>query len=130
MADLARYGKMFEEAETSVDYWMGVPVIELSGEICRLMEEKNVSRAELARRMGTSRAYITKLLAGSTNFTLATMVKLAMAFDGVLHVHIADKRAVTRWHDQPWKGGPVKPKAPARARKRPSQEGLEEERQG
>lgn len=130
MADLARYRKMFEEAEASVDYWMGIPVIEFSEELCRLMKEKDVSRAELARRIGTSRAYITKLLAGSTNFTLATMVKLAMAFDGVLHVHIADKRAVTRWHDRPWKkGGPVQPKASARARKRPPQ-AREEERQG
>jgi len=122
MADLARYRKMFEEAEASIDYWMAVPVIEFSEELCRLMEEQNVSRAELARRIGTSRAYITRLLAGSANFTLATMVKLAMAFDGVLHVHIADKRAITRWQDRPWKKeGPVKPKAPSRTRKPPKE---------
>ena len=28
------------------------------------------------------------------------MVKLAMALDGAVHIHIADKRAITRWHDK------------------------------
>ena len=127
MADMDRYRKMFQEAEASVDYWAAEPVLDFTRDLCRLMEEKKMSRAELARRIGTSRAYITRLLAGSANFTLATMVKLAMAFDGVLHVHIADKRAITRWQDRPWKKeGPVKPKAPSRTRKPPK----EEERQG
>ena len=97
--NMERYRKLFAEAESQVDYWMAGPVLEFSEELCRLMEEKKVSRAELARRIGTSRAYITKLLGGSANFTLLTMVKLAMALDGALHVHISDKRAVTRWQD-------------------------------
>jgi transcriptional regulator with XRE-family HTH domain len=79
---------------------MGIPIVELTEDICRLMEEKKVSRAELARRMGTSRAYVTKLLDGNANFTLATMVKVAMALDGALHLHISDRRAVTRWYDE------------------------------
>ena len=29
-----------------------------------------------------------------------TMVKLAMALDGAVHVHIADRRAHSRWHDE------------------------------
>ncbi len=97
---LERYRKMFQEAEASVEYWVAGPEIEFTEDLCRLMKEKKVSRAELARRMGTSRAYITKLLGGDANFTLATMVKLAMALDGAVHVHIADKRARTRWHDE------------------------------
>lgn len=97
---LARYRKFFGEAEGSVAYWSDEPVTEFVEEVCHLMEEKNVSRAELARRLGTSRAYVTKLLDGNANFTLATMVKVAMALDGTLHVHISDKRALTRWYDE------------------------------
>lgn len=97
---LARYRKFFGEAEKSVDYWSDEPVTEFIEEVCHLLEEKNVSRAELARRLGTSRAYVTKLLDGNANFTLATMVKVAMALDGALHVHISDRRAVTRWYDE------------------------------
>jgi plasmid maintenance system antidote protein VapI len=99
MVDIEHYRKVLKEARSDADYWMGVPVLEFSDELYRLMEEQKVSRAELARRIGSSRAYITKLLGGGANFTLLTMVKLAMAFDGALHVHISDQRAVTRWRD-------------------------------
>ncbi len=37
--------------------------------------------------MGTSRPYVTKLLDGS-NFTLQTMVKLAMALDAVVRIRL------------------------------------------
>lgn len=97
---LARYRKFFGDVEESVGYWSDEPVTEFIEDVCRLMEEKKVSRAELARRLGTSRAYVTKLLDGNANFTLATMVKVAMALEGALHVHISDKRALTRWFDE------------------------------
>ena len=41
--------------------------------IIRLMDEKGVSKAELARRLGRSRPYVTKLLNGSTNMTIRTI---------------------------------------------------------
>lgn len=118
--NLERYGRLFKEAEGHVDYWMDTPVVEFIEDLCRLMEEKNVSRAELARRIGSSRAYITRLLGGGTNFTLHTMVKLAMALDGAVHVHISDKQAITHWKDKP----PRKERLAARkARKRPQPDG-------
>ena len=95
MADIERYRKMFQEAESHADYWIDGPITEFVEDLARLMEEQRVTRAELARRMGTSRAYITKMLGGNANFTLLTMVKLAMALDGAVHIHISDKRAVT-----------------------------------
>lgn len=98
-ADIERYRQMFQEAESHSDYWIDGPISEFTEDLSRLMKEQGVNRAELARRMGTSRAYITKMLGGNANFTLLTMVKLAMALDGAVHIHIADKRAITRWRD-------------------------------
>src|SRR5436309_11025075 len=128
MENLERYRQMFQEADASVDYWLAGPVTDFTEDLCRLMNERDVSRAELARRMGTSRAYITKLLGGNANFTLTTMVKLAMAVGGAVHVHISDQRAVTRWRDEvrgggkPSSGEPAKPKrARQRSRKSRSQ---------
>ena len=100
MVDIERYRQMFQEAETHADYWIDGPITEFTEDLARLMKEKEVTRAELARRLGTSRAYITKMLGGNANFTLLTMVKLAMALDGAVHIHISDKRAVTRWRDK------------------------------
>jgi transcriptional regulator with XRE-family HTH domain len=98
--NIRKYQRMFEEALSSPEAWMDSPIVEFTEDLCRLMKEKDVSRAELAKRIGTSRAYVTKLLGGNANFTLATMVKLAFALDGAVHVHIADKQAVTHWTDE------------------------------
>ena len=98
--NLERYRDGLEEARSSVDYWVDGPITEFSEDIWRLMEEQKVSRAELARRLGTSRAYVTKLLGGNANFTLQTMTKVAMALGATIHVHVADQKAITRWIDE------------------------------
>lgn len=101
---LAKYREFLERVETSPDYWHEGAILEFTLDLQRRMEEQDVSRAELARRMGTSRAYITRLLGGDANFTLMTMVKLSMAVGGALHLHISDQKATTRWQDIPAPG--------------------------
>jgi plasmid maintenance system antidote protein VapI len=129
--NLSRYGQLFKEAETHVDYWMAVPVIEFTEDLCRIMKEKRVSRAELARRIGTSRAHVTQLLGGGANFTLLTMVKLAKALDSAVHIHLSDKRAITKWRDKkPRKAAKKAAKKPektaAKPRRRPAAEPAQE----
>jgi len=64
----------------------------------RLMKAQGVSRAELARRMGVSRAYVTKLLNGNANITLETLAKFSLALNANLHL------AVTRAEKVLWFG--------------------------
>ena len=45
--------------------------------VARLMEEQGVTKAELARRLGKSRARITQLLSGKANMTIRTFAELA-----------------------------------------------------
>ena len=47
--------------------------------ISKLMEEQNISKAELAKRIDKSRAYVTQLLSGSRNITMHTFSDLAFA---------------------------------------------------
>jgi transcriptional regulator with XRE-family HTH domain len=54
------------------------------------MGEQGVSRAELARRLGTSQAYVTKVLRGNVNFTLAALVKLARAVGGEVRLSLVE----------------------------------------
>jgi transcriptional regulator with XRE-family HTH domain len=54
----------------------------------------NHAKAELARRLKTSRAYITKLLQGSANFTLESLVKVARALDCSVSVTMRPKTEV------------------------------------
>ncbi len=48
-------------------------------EIAGLMDEKNISKADLARKIDSSRSYVTQLFSGSKNPTLATVADLAWA---------------------------------------------------
>jgi transcriptional regulator with XRE-family HTH domain len=91
--------QMSAKARLSTDYWVTGPIVEFTEDICRLMDEQGVSRAELARRLGTSRAYITKLLGGDANFTLQTMTKISMALGAAVHVHVAPQDATVRWQE-------------------------------
>lgn len=53
------------------------------------MLAQGVSNAELARRMGTSAAYVSRLFRGNANLSVQTMVKLAQAVGAQLQVGLA-----------------------------------------
>jgi len=62
--------------------------------ISRLMQEKGVTRTELARRIGRSKGFVTQVLNGRHNMTLRTLADLAWALDSRLHVVVPDQRPV------------------------------------
>jgi len=53
--------------------------------ILELMEEKGVSRSELAARMGVQPSRVTAMLSGTGNLTIDTLVRAGMALDAELH---------------------------------------------
>lgn len=58
--------------------------LDLSEKIFSAMQESQITEAELARRIGTTRAYVNKVLQGSTNFTIESLVKIGAALDCTL----------------------------------------------
>ena len=79
---------LFAEAETHADYWVSGAILGFTESLVREMERQGVTRSELARRIGATPAYVTKILRGKANFTLETMVRLARALDADLHVQV------------------------------------------
>jgi predicted transcriptional regulator len=67
-------------------------VIDVLEHICERMEELGVTRAELARRLGTSPAYVTQVLRG-TNITLRTLARIVHHLDGHVVVRIRVNQA-------------------------------------
>ncbi|MBI2744485.1 MAG: helix-turn-helix transcriptional regulator [Burkholderiales bacterium] len=53
------------------------------------MQAQGMSNTELARRLGTSPAYVTRLFRGSANLSLQTLVKLAQAVGAGLRLSVA-----------------------------------------
>src|SRR5436305_12498574 len=83
------FPELFEQAERHDDYWVAGAILEFTEGVVREMERQGVTRTELARRLGATPAYVTKILRGKANFTLETMVRLARALDVRLHVQLA-----------------------------------------
>ncbi|MFY9821864.1 MAG: helix-turn-helix transcriptional regulator [Thermoanaerobaculia bacterium] len=87
---LQRYRGLTVEAESSAEYWADIAISDFARELHGLMKRRGVSNAELARRLGVRRQFVTKLLGGA-NVTLVTMVKLAMALDAVVRLRLEGK---------------------------------------
>jgi len=60
--------------------------LEFTEMVCGLMEEKGVSRSELAERLGTSLSSITQILDGSRNITMRTASDLVVALGKAVNV--------------------------------------------
>ena len=70
-------------------------VAEASEVIAKLMVEQGLSKADLARRLNKSRAWVTQLLSGRTNVTVRTLAEVAFALDAELKLRAQPPR---------WKG--------------------------
>ena len=69
-----RFSELLEQIENTPEYQFESIVVDLTEEICEIMVAQGVTRAELARRLNKSRAYVTKILRGDQNLTLRTVV--------------------------------------------------------
>jgi len=87
-----RFSVLLEQAQASMAYWRDIAVTDFSRELqAKIKKQGGLSHAYIAQRMGTSRPYVTKLLNGGGNFTLETMVKLAMAVGSVVRIRLEDR---------------------------------------
>ena len=86
-----RFADLLQRAESTDAYQIDHLKVEISERIYNAMKEQGVSNAELARRLGKSRAYVTKLLRGTTNFTLESLVKIGRALSREVEFELSSK---------------------------------------
>lgn len=107
------------EARNSIEYWTAIPAHQFAIEVCRLLDERRLTRAELARAVGCSRAHISDVLRGDANLQLRTMVRILKALGMELHLRAAHVGSNPRWSwseadgenivfAKAWGGRPVK----------------------
>lgn len=66
-------------------------IVALTEALAAIMEEAEISRAELAKRLGVSKAHISQVLNGSRNMTLATIADVLWACGKeVTDLHVSD----------------------------------------
>lgn len=90
----------YENLEHDDDFWVESAKLDFAVAMERLMGKSNMTKSDLARRIDSSPAYITKVLRGDSNLTIYTMVKLARAAEGSLHLHISPRNHSVRWFEK------------------------------
>ncbi len=73
------FNQMFVDLKQSGELDVEAAKINIAEEIFRAMERQKITKAMLAGRLGTSRAYVTKVLQGTANFTIESLVKIGNA---------------------------------------------------
>ena len=73
-----------DEAKQTDAYWAESAKLEFALVLEQQRRAAGLSYAYLAKKMGTSAAYISKVFRGDTNLTIESMVKLARATGGNL----------------------------------------------
>lgn len=93
------YGRMAEVASQMTDedddFFRLADI--LSDQIHDYMELNTISKAELARRLGSSRAYVTKILTGDLNVTLKTLTKILNRLGLKAEVKLVERSQHVSW---------------------------------
>ena len=77
-----------DEAKQTDAYWVESAKLEFALALEQQRRAAGLSYADLAKKMGTSAAYISKVFRGDTNLTIESMVKLARVTGGQLDARI------------------------------------------
>ncbi|MDA3937265.1 MAG: helix-turn-helix transcriptional regulator [Actinomycetota bacterium] len=94
---MSKLERRIAESVDSVEYQVEDLILSLTGEFLDRMEQTDVSRADLARRIGVKPPRITRILQGNDNFTLKTLVGVADALDCKLVFTLAPCGTETKW---------------------------------
>lgn len=65
--------------------------------LARMMDAREISKAQLAQALGVSKPLVTRILRGDANLTIQTMVRAARAAGGKLHLHVAPDGQDVKW---------------------------------
>jgi transcriptional regulator with XRE-family HTH domain len=99
---------MLETAQQSDSYWVEQAKLDFALALEQRRRAANMTGADIAEKIGTSAAYISKVFRGDSNYTIETMVKLARATGGQLDIRLLDEHAAPiLWNN---KASATKPK--------------------
>jgi len=90
--------KFVDMAKTDDGHWVELAKLDFSSALEKQRRLAGINYAGIAKKIGSSAAYITKVFRGDSNLTIESMVKLARATGGSLKIQIVDEAPVAhRW---------------------------------
>jgi transcriptional regulator with XRE-family HTH domain len=97
MKENPTFRELFASARGSLPYKVERAIIGFTEQVIGKMESLALSRTELASKLESSPAYVTKFLRGGTNFTLESMIKVSEALNCDLKIELAPKLSEKDW---------------------------------
>lgn len=85
-----------EDAQADDAYWVEEAKMDFSTALEKQRRRAGLTYAAIAKRIGSSAAYITKVFRGESNLTIESMVKLARSTGGRVQIQIIDEAADTK----------------------------------
>lgn len=90
--------KFVDMAKTDDGHWVELAKLDFSSALEKQRRVAGINYTGIAKKIGSSAAYITKVFRGDSNLTIESMVKLARATGGNLRIQIVDDAPVAhRW---------------------------------
>ena len=86
----AKFEERLRRLEGDPEYVFEGLQFDIMEQMLALMETRGMSRSQLARELGCSDAYVTKLLKGTQNLTLRTLFDVSRALGGELRVSLKE----------------------------------------
>jgi transcriptional regulator with XRE-family HTH domain len=88
-----------EDARECLFYAQEMAKLEFAADLHAFMERQGIKQKIVAKALNKSEAFVSKALCGNTNLTIDSMVALAFACDGKVHLKVADVNSSTRWFE-------------------------------
>lgn len=85
------------ERKSGLGYWVESAKQDFMISMNEKMKSKKITKVQLADSISCTPAYISKVMKGDVNFTIETMVKIAMALDSKLCIHLAQHNEDIQW---------------------------------
>lgn len=86
-----------EWSAKSLSYFVEGAIVEFAESLYARMQELSLSKSDLAKKLNCKPSYITKVLRGSTNFTLSSMAKIAMTLNCDLIISLKPRESRQDW---------------------------------
>lgn len=100
------FAEIFDHARQSDSFWEEGAILSFTASVMQRLDALKMTKKNLADKLKVSPAYVTKLIGGSNNFTLRTMVKVARQLKCELNITL--RAAVAASKQEPAKAEPDK----------------------
>jgi len=93
------FEELFQRAEERPGYWVELAKLEFTEKMLARMKQLGISKSQLATRLASSPPFVSRLVSGHNNFTLETMVRVALALDCEYRAHLQPAGSKACWID-------------------------------